>query len=302
MEYTEAQSAAMLAAWEEWKERCAVQRCQARNRMMLSKVLTKAFRDKLFAVTDGTVSTIDGKDWDEGKANPFVHEFDVGIIEKAEAPGDNRQTGAEKVKKNYKDATWAAVRESQDPPLKVIHGKLIGPKGIINDIVEHYVERNCPFHWVTVNGRRSLIRSGVSVDEPLRGDGGGESAKTWEELLRDCSTPPELPPGDVAELRRLVWELLSLEECAALLADFRGLTLEHPALLEFLGRTKGASYAARDRARQTLLQCRDLLSGDTQRLALDFMLRQLKERLAAEKRALRLLHALSSEGKYNNLG
>lgn len=116
-----------LKAWCQWKEICSILGCRPEAKSLLAQEVGDAFRKKLnYTVGPRAYGHLNGVSCNED----FAQEFDVGIIEKAYIA---------KTRKNYKDVVWQCIAVSDDPPLKVIRGKLIGNSGVINGIVEKWL-------------------------------------------------------------------------------------------------------------------------------------------------------------------
>ncbi len=188
----EEQNAAILEAWCEWKRICSILLCDELNRSLLAKEVAKAFVRKLNGALGDNVRLIGESELERKK---LAHEFDCGIIEKADLA---------KTKKNYKDYIWLKLSNSEDPPLKIIRGGLIGTHGIINEIVEKWLKDN---GWQM--GSRKDPTTGKRVDiwykpESLDGkiykddkdgddeDSSGESDENFYEVV-DRENGEELP-------------------------------------------------------------------------------------------------------------
>ena len=159
MSDTEEDNARALTAWNAWKDVCWVHGLgQPRGNLpvvgtnedaeILSKMIANAFRRKLapfmrnFQSEDGTSSLIEVD---------FAQEFDAALheYELSETSGHERymrghygESDYVRKAKAWKDFVWKAVAESEDPPLKVIIGKLLGRLGVINQIVEDWLLAN----------------------------------------------------------------------------------------------------------------------------------------------------------------
>ena len=129
-ESLEEQNKAILEAWCEWKRICSILNCDKQNGALLAKEVARAFVRKLNGALGANVRLIGASELERKK---LAHEFDCGIIEKADLA---------KTRKNYKDYIWFKLSKSEDPPLKVIRGGLIGTQGIINEIVEKWLKDN----------------------------------------------------------------------------------------------------------------------------------------------------------------
>ncbi len=175
-------NAAEWTAWLEWQKICSVLGCSDGNRRILSLTVFKAFEKKLAIVSrvihdqwasDGTLS---------GRRDDFINEFDIGIEIKARegdlarlriahgeeprreetlttsSPKSNRKVVI--APKDYKKLVFNRALEQPDAPLQAIRGKLLGEKGIINAIVEHFLLYTCglSLDWMRdpVTGKRSI--------------------------------------------------------------------------------------------------------------------------------------------------
>lgn len=151
---TPEENARRLKAWNAWKEVCWVhglgKRLEdlsvigtAEDEELLSTMITKAFKKKLspfmlqLGDEDGRIQLSD---------IDFAQEFDNALLEYEEAKRYKKGHFGEEAyirkPKAWKDFVWDAVARSDDPPLKVINGKLIGPQGVINQVVEDWLFAN----------------------------------------------------------------------------------------------------------------------------------------------------------------
>lgn len=235
-----------LAAWQEWKDICWVRGCSSTTQVILSKLINKAFQDK-FKKFDFLAEP--DENWD------FVSEFDNALVEyeHCEEPGFEIYYKGHYGDKNHikkakawKDYTWSKVAESTDSPLKVIHGILIGPKGVINEIFNDMIEKN-----YIVGKKGKLYISSKSMDEDIRknkSDEGdetitfgdmipGENSATFESFL-DRSIDPNLWASFEDSLSRA----FSPIESALLLAEFFGIKIYNDAqVLSELGIKKSTA-------------------------------------------------------------
>mgnify|MGYP000001294301 FL=1 len=152
------ENARRLKAWNAWKEVCWVHGLgrpreglsvvgTAEDEALLSTVIANAFKKKLspfmlqLGDEDGRtqLSDID-----------FAQEFDDALLEYEKAKRYKRGHFGEEAcirkPKAWKDFVWDAVARSDDPPLKVINGKLIGSQGVINQVVEDWLFANYSCH------------------------------------------------------------------------------------------------------------------------------------------------------------
>ena len=163
-----------LRAWNAWKDVCFVHgvgKSQGdlppigtdKDEECLVALITKAFKDKLFPFMPLLANIDDGKS--SLDALDCAQEFDDSLVayKLSETPGHERykkghygERGYERKAKAWKDSVWAAVAASDDPPTKVINGKLIGPRGVINQVVED---------WLLANYSCSLAGKMLTMDK-----------------------------------------------------------------------------------------------------------------------------------------
>lgn len=167
-----------LAAWEEWKEKCAVRLCSPAHMEALNKKIRSAFMAKLGHFR-GTLDH-DGAKYDFGEID-CSSEFDSALLEyeNCNLPGHEiYYRGAHgdenKVRKAkcWKDFTWQCVAKSSDPRLQVIRGKLVGGVSVMHAIVEDYISRNLPGRFC--NGK-------YVIDKPIAKS--GDDLGTSEEAM-----------------------------------------------------------------------------------------------------------------------
>ncbi len=194
-------NANVLQAWCEWKEICSIGGCNEDFRFVLANEVAGAFRRKLHTLLGASFEMVSSS---ELGAACLAHEFDCGIIEKAELA---------KTKKNYKDYVWLSIGKSDDPPLKVIRGLLVGPRGLINEIVENWLKSN---GWVISSrtdpetGKRTDVcyrPASVEEKEEKRGDPSAEEGPDSEQPMTSdkrghlvTSFEPEPQPGKANDL------------------------------------------------------------------------------------------------------
>ena len=159
--YTEEEQ---LRAWNAWKDVCWVHGVGKvhgdlppigtdKDEACLVSLISKAFMEKLdpykhlLENADNRKSRLDALD--------CAQEFDDALVayKLSETPGHERYKKHHygdpryvRKAKVWKDFVWAAVAASEDPPTRVINGKLIGPKGVINQVVEEWLLSNFSSH------------------------------------------------------------------------------------------------------------------------------------------------------------
>ncbi len=232
--YTEEENNRALEAWNEWKTVCSILGCSKENSLILAKLVGDSFRQKLASVIHNPYPVDD--------IQTCALAFDMGIIEKASFPGIDKRTGLERKKKNYKDVAWQKTEKSSDAPLRVIHGVLIGPHGIINDIVKSYVEKEYGYDWLNSEGKRFLVHH-QSINVPMEGRDG--STAEWGDFINDLCTPPEeLDDSDLEIIDEEV-KKFSIQQAAVFLADMVDLAMTDETLLDFID--KGKTWASDER-------------------------------------------------------
>ncbi len=159
MAHTEEDNARKLQAWNAWKEVCWVHGIgkprgdlpivgTGEDENILSKMIGNAFRRKLWPYM---VHFQNEQGRDSLADVDFAQEFDDALIayQLSEMPGHERydkghygEPNHVRKAKAWKDFVWDAIADSDDPPLKVIIGKLLGDHGVINDVVKDWLLAN----------------------------------------------------------------------------------------------------------------------------------------------------------------
>ena len=158
-------------SWQKWKEICSIMGCPEPERTSLEKRVGRAFNKRLssFIRENNPVPEVD--------METAAQAFDVGVIEKVPHAGHA---------KTYKDYIWYLIAQNPDePPLRIINGKLLGKEGLINDIVLSYLQKDTGVALrICRNGkgtRYALI--GECLDAPISTD--GEDSKTRLDRLAE---------------------------------------------------------------------------------------------------------------------
>lgn len=169
-----------LRAWKEWKKECSVDACNPENRRILTGEVTRAFNRELVKALKMAriISPRENEARWRKSANECVTEFDCAIIE-ADTERANKQTGAPRKRKQWKNFVWQKMATSQDAPLKVLRGQLTGPASFMRDVVREYVQRDYQI-WNK--------RCAMSLNEPLGGSEEAEGATLEDRLLDTSST------------------------------------------------------------------------------------------------------------------
>ena len=125
-----------LRAWNEWKDVDWIANCSHENREILTAEVTRAFNRELLKALKMARIIRPGDDEARWRKSPLecVTEFDNAIRE-ADTERLNRQTGAPRKRKQWKNFVWQKMATSQDAPLKVLRGQLTGPASFMRDVV-----------------------------------------------------------------------------------------------------------------------------------------------------------------------
>ncbi|HCG25264.1 MAG TPA: hypothetical protein DE060_18705 [Lentisphaeria bacterium] len=224
----------------------------------------------------------------------WAHEFDCGIIEKANSPTSP---------KNYKDHTWECIQRSDDPPLKIIRGQLLGFQGIINEIAERFLRNN--FHQIWE--KQTSLQTPVGPDD--------EDSGTLEDVFEDKSVVlqgSKLDKTDEVLLRNCFQNLLPNDNAAIFLVYLTGfstlfrrkVSIAIPELQEFVGLSSTSPLY--DRLNNVILpqiqtlpkECLQAMSASG---ASDFLIFLMMEQIRPEKRAFPLLQRVN-DGMKNSTG
>lgn len=224
----------------------------------------------------------------------WAHEFDCGIIEKANSPTSP---------KNYKDHTWECIQRSDDPPLKIIRGQLLGFQGIINEIAERFLRNN--FH--------QIWEKQTSLQTPLGTD--DEDSGTLEDVCEDKTAilwGSLLDKTDEEFLRKCFQNLFTNDNAAIFLVYLTGfsklfrkkVSIAIPELQEFVG--VSSTSPLYDRLNNVILpqikalpqECLLAMSASG---AIDFLVFLMIDQIRPEKRAFPLLQCVNN-GMENSTG
>lgn len=211
MAISEEDNARMLAAWNAWKEVCWVHGLgkprgdlpvvgSAEDEQLLAKMIRNAFLRKLtpfkeqLADSKGNIALLTDLD--------CAQEFDNALIEYENIDRrDRRFLGDGEVhlrqKKAWKDFVWVSLATSDDPPLKVIIGQLLGAKGVIHQVVEDWLFANFS---VRCNGKLvEFHRSRDAVDYETRGCDGSDEGNFLENEAGKAISPDGYEPAPDAD-------------------------------------------------------------------------------------------------------
>lgn len=216
----------------------------------------------------------------------WAHEFDCGIIEK---------TNSEKSPKNYKDHTWECISRSDDPPLKIIRGQLLGFVGVINEIAERFLRNNF----------RQIWENQSSLQSPMI-DGDGDSG-TLEDTIADDKPlwyDSALDQSDKDCLQNCFRNLFSNDNAAIFLVYLTGysslfakkISIAIPELQKYVGLSSTSPIY--DRLNNVIRPIVQRLSPECLQVmsvpgANDFLIFLMIEQIKPEKRASSLLQKVT---------
>ncbi|MGN0835432.1 MAG: hypothetical protein ACI4QA_06375 [Candidatus Spyradosoma sp.] len=175
-----------LTCWNQWKERCAVLRCDAPIQEFLSHEIWGRFCWFSKNLGFKTVQKSDA-----------ATEFDSYLLER-----EHGIVGREP--KRWKNVIWKAIEEHpEDAPMKIINGKLLGRQGVLWDVFRRWKKANSSV--------------GVSIDE-----GGIQEPAEWANPDRSyCEEAAELQKRllEALDFREKVallalWFKISLDDSA----------------------------------------------------------------------------------------
>lgn len=222
---------------------------------------------------EGSVS--DKSNGSQAPAVVWAHEFDCGIIEKANIG---------KSQKNYKDHTWECIKNSSDPALKVIRGQLLGRCGIINEIAERFLRNNFPQIWE----KQISIHMGIGRDDT------GKS-RTLGDVLPDKERS-SLNSFDKECLTDHFSHAFSNDNSAILLVYLAKISLSIPELKNYVGLSNTTIY---DRLNNVILPAIKAFPEECLRIlfipgATSFVISLLMNRIKPEKKSAFLLQRIEN--------
>ncbi|MBQ2630123.1 MAG: hypothetical protein IJG13_10645 [Kiritimatiellae bacterium] len=182
----------------------------------------------------------DGEGRDPFADVDFAQEFDGALAEyevgERYKKGHHGEAGYLRKAKAWKDDVWAAVAKSDDPPLKVIIGKLLGHTGVINQVVEEWLLTNYSAHFKG-EGMLVLDKSRDAETHEKADDSGVEGfelvamnaispdkaveAETEDEWTSDDGESINVPAQWIEELEKA----LSPRMCCLVLANVNGIKI-----------------------------------------------------------------------------
>lgn len=211
-DFTVEESNAKMRAWNEWKQICSVQKCSPDSRQLLRKYIWRRFKIGLKRL-DLESPTTKGDVYSkcESQVQFCETEFDEALRENVKLKEYSHLC--------YKDYYWRKMEQSQDSPLKVLHGSL---NWRIKNIVDKWIQKNTGWRLKSIpvideNGKRRMKRQWIiqtSMDEPL---------SNGDSKVEDIIPDEQWDPYDSClstEVSDLAESMLSLEDAAIILACF----------------------------------------------------------------------------------
>lgn len=257
--------ASELAAWNQWKEVCYVNGCSDKEKKYLQRrVVGKLSRELRLRGIDLTKDT-------RLQADDLVAEFDLylaykdGAITGETGADDQKQTNGRSDFKQYKDHVWRKAASSQDPPMQVINGMLLGKKSVAMEVVRKMMrkyfaaqtERLVRQETGKIVARQVLPVSLQNDDQKQQ-----EEKNSWEETLADTKItgPDEQALQNKDELRtalqKILGELVEAEK-VVLLANLRQFSVSDDAVCKAMHSKKSTACALAVKVRDKLAQWRN---------------------------------------------
>lgn len=229
-----------LKAWDAWKEKCATLACPDDDKRILSHLIGGAVKKKLktIGISDSELETrFLPHDESLTLEQALANEFDAAVLQVAEVDRpDKRYKSTDDIharkKKNYKNVIWVALEQSNDPPLKVIHGMLLGKENdasALNDIVLDLIYSEFSSYRkiekITSDGKRYTCHQNILIS------------------TKEGEFPDVIAPSRPAPLQE--WEKvcvkekahsISLTDAGIILCYFARVAFTNPVLVEFVGK------------------------------------------------------------------
>lgn len=246
-----------LAAWNTWKKICFVDGCPPAVRSYLQRrIVSKMLR---LLVNNGALERRDCLN-SNGQYGPvsdhdIIQAFDLFRASKDQPTcadqHSNRAVAPEQSHglsrrqyKEHKDFVWAKIGASADPPMKVINGMLLGPRGMINEVCNDLIESYFPAFRARVIHQESqkTVRRffyAQSIDQQVADN----DARTLGDMIVDeLALPPDQAAAEndveYAYHAHELIAILSQEEIIILLAMLHGIKASAAELCKAVGRQK----------------------------------------------------------------
>ncbi|MDY0176600.1 MAG: hypothetical protein WCS95_05885 [Lentisphaeria bacterium] len=241
-----------LEAWGAWKEICFVDGCPpAQTAYLRRRLLHKMHRE-----LRGYAAYHDRKGLlcdDE-----LVIEFDLYMAYK-DGLTDPKESMPRRNFTQYKDRLWQQMEDSQDPPMQVLNGKLLGPKGMIRDVLrvvlrKHYDLRPESKLGEEMQAGKRFLHRALNLQDRISTEAGQEGS--WETLLEADQADPALRSETLQKELQLALEavLADFEDshCLLLYANLQQVSLADEAVCEALDCAKSTCYNLFEQAKDKL--------------------------------------------------
>ena len=229
-----------LAAWNEWKVICSILKCSAEHAASLKNRMWISSREKLRWLLEASIPEWEDEYSEEGWRDEISSRFDEYIRE-----GVDNTTGK---RLNYKDAIWNAIEENkrqgyEDPPLKVIRGKLTAPRRVLDGVLEKLVTEK---GWTPkVIAHKSIGVSSLNVNARCDGEeeGGEQIDQIWinetgfvgSSADADKAVDVDEDNGGFDYAAERMRNDFSFKECVLLMAHFKRIPCDSPLLVAAIG-------------------------------------------------------------------
>lgn len=219
-----------LTAWNEWKSICWILGCSPENREILKKLVKNKYNELIRNRLGFSINETD---------EDIANDFDNAIREAKDSPRIDRRTKTgdgeyrRRKKKYWKNTVWEAVSESDDPPLKIIRGKILGEKGFINEIVADFLETeyNCTVKRIEGGGRLYMPLKSINETES---SGDSDNEHDLEDFLAS-KLPPPISDAVGGEIQSALKKQIGGRDAIILISKFQGKPLNNPKILTLLG-------------------------------------------------------------------
>jgi len=218
-----------LTAWNEWKTVCKILKCGQESKAALVSRMYNSAQRKLDTLLVRSCPRwkeefADADAWGQEISDDFDRYIREGEIH------DKRL--------NWKDHVWQKIAESKDEKLRVIRGKLTGPKSVLSNVLEKFVVKKGLLRGVV--GHNKPIANG-SLNVPV-GTSDEESERELIDLVpAQPTSAPEIPREDQQEWRRRISGMFIYTECVVLLAHFARVAFTSPEFEKAAGFKKSTA-------------------------------------------------------------
>lgn len=274
-----------LTAWNEWKSICWILGCSPENREILKKLVKNKYNELIRNRLGFSINETD---------EDIANDFDNAIREAKDSPRIDRRTKTgdgeyrRRKKKYWKNTVWEAVSESNDPPLKIIRGKILGEKGFINEIVADFLETeyNCTVKRIEGGGRLYMPLKSINETES---SGDSDNEHDLEDFLASKLSPP-ISDAVGGEIQSALKKQIGGRDAIILISKFQGKPLNNPKILTLLGVGKSQASEIWDdtkrKLEKLLSESVDECDGDQLKAALSIVDNWLSCNFKSEYKAI----------------